>query len=647
MRSNLVVGIVLGAALGAAVSFAHAQEPPTLRADIVSVSEDAYPAARAIVNIEDTGSDIRTLATANFTVTVGGQPATVLSADLASSQNAPLSVLLLMDSSGSMTGEPIAQSKEAAKGLVSALGPNDRVAVMSFADSVTLVQDYTVDRAAINSAIEGLTAKGNTALYDATGAAAYKAGTAGSGRRAIILLSDGAQDGVKLKTTRDQALSAIAGAQVPVFAIGEGKSLDVAYLTQVASSSRGRYLEAPKPTDLVGLFASIGELLTSQFIVRFDAGAAVGAAESPVTITIQSNATSVTADSVFRPGPGFVAAPIALTLSGISAGESFTDSRVVTAVPDRAEGLTRVAFYVDDVNIYETDTAPYTFTYDPRAYGASTHTLKAAAIVGAQTFESPPVSFTSSAPIAPAGSSGGLPLLPIAVGTAAIAAALVIGGLLFTVVRRLRRGGMVVVRSADQRITPWATRVREVVPPDDGEALDGPAPTVAIVEDIGEPLGVLVARGGPLMGTEYVVGAKPVSIGSGARCAVRISDMTLSAEEARIWVRDGHLMLHKMTRLNAIAEDGVSGGWTILEPGDHVTIGEHRFEFRIWTPPLPEVEEDTGPIPNILRETPRAVPNEPRVLSPAPATGLGVIWPREDASAPQEHESGELDAQAS
>ena len=122
MRSNLVVGIVLGAALGGMWSSAHAQEPPTLRADIVSVSEDAYPAARAIVNIEDSGSDIKTLTIANFTATVGGQPATVLSADLASSQNEPLSVLLLMDSSGSMVGEPIAQSKAAAKGLVGGAG---------------------------------------------------------------------------------------------------------------------------------------------------------------------------------------------------------------------------------------------------------------------------------------------------------------------------------------------------------------------------------------------------------------------------------------------------------------------------------------------------------------------------------------------
>ncbi len=645
MRRNLVVGIVAGAALSAVLSLAHGQEPPALRADIVSVSEDGYPAARAIVNIEDTGSDIKTLTIANFTATVGGQPATVLAADLASSQNAPLSVLLLMDSSGSMAGEPIAQSKEAAKGLVAALGPNDRVAVMSFADSVALVQDYTVDRSAITRAIDGLTAKGNTALYDATGAAAYKAGTAGSGRRAIILLSDGAQDGVKLKTTRDQALSAVAGAQVPVFAIGEGKSLDVAYLTQVALSSRGRYLEAPKATDLVGLFASIGELLTSQFIVRFDASAAAGAAESPITITIQSSATSVTAASAFRPGAGFVAAPVALTLSGVTAGETFTDTREVTAVPDRLEGLTRVAFYVDDVNIYETDTAPYTFTYDPRAYGASTHTLKASAIVGAQAFESAPVSFTSSAPAAPAGSSGGLPLVPIAVGIAALAVALVVGGLFFTVVRRLQRGGMVVVRSADQRITPWATRVREVAASEEGDLPDTPPAVAAVVEEIGEPLGVLVSRGGPMMGTEYVVGAKPVSIGSGARCAVRISDMALSAEEARIWVRDGHLMLHKMTRLNVIAEDGVSGGWTILEPGDHVDIGEHRFEFRLWTPPQAEMAEDTGPIPNILRETPRALPNEPHALIPATATGLGVIWPREDSAAL--HESDDLDAQAS
>jgi hypothetical protein len=88
---------------------------------------------------------------------------------------------------------------------------------------------------------------------------------------------------------------------------------------------------------------------------------------------------------------------------------------------------------------------------------------------------------------------------------------------------------------------------------------------------------------------------------------VRIDDPELAAEEARTWVRGGHLMVHKMTRLSVIAADGTSGGWMILEPGDTFTIGEHVFEFRILDESAQSIETattpvDDGPPPNVLRD---------------------------------------------
>jgi hypothetical protein len=125
-------------------------------------------------------------------------------------------------------------------------------------------------------------------------------------------------------------------------------------------------------------------------------------------------------------------------------------------------------------------------------------------------------------------------------------------------------------------------------------------------ESVGEPLGVLISRGGGDLGSEYTVGAAPVSIGSGVRCGVRIEDPELAAEEARTWVRGGHLMVHKMTRLSVIAADGTSGGWMILEPGDTFTIGEHVFEFRILDPSasfaVVEQPVEEQPTPNVLRD---------------------------------------------
>lgn len=646
MGLKLLLGVTACALLFATLSVAHAQQPPALRADIVSVTAGDYPAARAIVNIDDaSGTGVKGLTAANFAVSVGGNTAPILSADLASSQNVPLDVLFLMDVSGSMSGEPLKLTKSAAKGFVEALAPNDRVAVISFADTVKLVQDYTSDHAQANAAIDELAAfRGNTALYDATAAAAFKAGTSQSSRRAVILLSDGAQNGVKIVTTRDQAIAAVAGAGVPFFVVGEGKDIDRDYLTRLGSVSNGRYLEAPKLSDLNGLYAGIGQLLQSQFIVTFDASAIADAPEAPVVITLQSGSTRATAQATFKPGPGFGPPPITVTLAGVKDGESVGEARTITAIPDSTDGLTRIAFYVDGVNVFETAVPPYTFAFDPNAYRADVHSLKAAAIVGAKTFESAPVAFSSHPPVvAKSGGGGGysLPILPLAAVGGGIVVIVLIGAFARAVVRR-GRDGNVDGPPAEQRITPWTTRHRTLTPP----PLDlTVADAEAAVEDVGEPMGVLIARAGSLFGSEHIVGGRPVSIGSGARCGVRIGDGALAAEEARIWVRDGHLMVHRITRLSVIAADGASGGWTILEPGDTLNIGEHRFEFRLWAPPPPETEDAPSDIPNILRGP--DIPRRPAVPRPsaAPAMGLGQIWPAAGVPPPAPGCEPELDEQ--
>ena len=81
---------------------------------------------------------------------------------------------------------------------------------------------------------------------------------------------------------------------------------------------------------------------------------------------------------------------------------------------------------------------------------------------------------------------------------------------------------------------------------------------------------------------------------------MRIDDPSLAFEEARIWVRDGHLMLHKFTRLTAMELEGTVGGWEILEPGDRFDIGQHTFEFKLLT----EGQGVDDSTPNVLRDPP-------------------------------------------
>jgi Ca-activated chloride channel family protein len=107
----------------------------------------------------------------------------------------PLDVILLLDSSSSMN-DKMEVVHNAARGFMKMLREGDRGAVVSFADSVTVVQPLTSDAQAIETAINSTQARGSTALYNAIYVALKQFGRSASDagevrRQAIAVLSDG------------------------------------------------------------------------------------------------------------------------------------------------------------------------------------------------------------------------------------------------------------------------------------------------------------------------------------------------------------------------------------------------------------------------------------------------------------------------
>jgi VWFA-related protein len=583
MRLRAWIAVVTLALLAGGAPLARAQEPPGPRATIAAFSDGAYPNATALVNVEDpSGADIEGLSAASFSITIDGKPTTVASADLAASKALPLDVLLLVDVSGSMAGPAIAGVRDAATAFVAGLAPDDRVAVTTFADDVTPLLDFTADREKTQAVISGLVAGGNTALYRATAGAALQIAASQADRRAVVLLSDGAQDGVPLTISREDALKAAAGAGVPFFTIGEGTAIDAEYLQALAGITRGRYLQAPNASDIESVYSGVGRLLRGQYAVAFDASAAK-AAGSDVVLEVRVAGSVATATARYRPGAAF--APPPLRVEGLAEGEEVSGARTITVTGGAPAG--GVTFNVDDVDVLRATTPPYAFTFDPSQFAAGSHTLRVSADVATHPLETS-VTFTSVRTPSPGG--GGVPTLSIAgVAAAALLVALAAGVLL-----RLRSMPPGAAAGSLERVVPFARREGGVDEPD--ASVDASPPK----ESIGEPKGVLLSREGSDLGVEYPVGGRPVSIGSAGTCGVRVDDPELSGEEARIWISKGRLMVHRMTRLSAMMVDGSSGGWQILDPGESFEVGGHRFEFRLL--PTPRPESAPGDVPNVLRD---------------------------------------------
>src|SRR5581483_2923993 len=104
---------------------ASAQQPQP-KLTIAQIEASAYPQIRAVVTVLDAnGIPVRGLGPAQFQASDGASAVPINSAQTGVDPNLGLSVVLVIDVSGSMADNgAIARAKEAAKGFIIALGAN-------------------------------------------------------------------------------------------------------------------------------------------------------------------------------------------------------------------------------------------------------------------------------------------------------------------------------------------------------------------------------------------------------------------------------------------------------------------------------------------------------------------------------------------
>jgi VWFA-related protein len=184
----------------------------------------------------------------------------------------PLSVVLTLDTSGSMT-KAMGTAKAAASSFVDTLGANDSVGVISFNRTVTLLAPVGSSKASAKETVSSLMARGDTALFDAL-YASLDSTRGRTGRRAVVLLSDGVDDDGYGKTLSKKTIADIGALakelNVPVFTIGLGSEIDEKTLRQVASESGGAYFAAPTAADLQALYTKLGRQLSGQYHISYN-----------------------------------------------------------------------------------------------------------------------------------------------------------------------------------------------------------------------------------------------------------------------------------------------------------------------------------------------------------------------------------------
>lgn len=131
----------------------------------------------------------------------------------------PVHVVLLIDTSSSVTRE-IEDFKQAALNFAARLAPNDQLSLIRFDDQVELVLDWTTNRSALKRALNRLSTGMFTNFNDALWLAARDQLNRVTGRKAIIVLTDGIDSGRGHKT-HEQALRALLEAETAVYAVSK------------------------------------------------------------------------------------------------------------------------------------------------------------------------------------------------------------------------------------------------------------------------------------------------------------------------------------------------------------------------------------------------------------------------------------------
>jgi Ca-activated chloride channel homolog len=197
------------------------------------------------------------------------------------SEEVPVDVALLLDTSSSMGLDlPLVQS--AAIGLVRKLRPNDRAAVVNVKESAGIPQPFTGDRAAIERAIRGLCASGETALYDGVYVVLKefereRKAAVEVRRQALVLLTDGFDTRSRLAV--DDVLDLARRVHVNIYVIAlrtalaqtprtelDSMVLRADYSLNTVTRETGGRLFFPKTVrDLSGIYTAIAQELFSQY----------------------------------------------------------------------------------------------------------------------------------------------------------------------------------------------------------------------------------------------------------------------------------------------------------------------------------------------------------------------------------------------
>jgi Ca-activated chloride channel family protein len=277
---NVAALLAVAAALAAGPVYAQESQPspnapqpartPTFRSGSALVALN--------VTVQDRGAKfVRDLQPGDFVVYEDGIKQAV---EFFESSRVPVDLIVLIDTSASMR-DKLDTVHDAASAFMKTLRPEDRGAVVTFANTVMVAQPLTGDQALLQEAIRSTQASGNTCLNNAVYIALKQFGQAAQSdrqvrRQAVVVLSDGADTASLVSFDSVVDLARHLGVSIytvslqtraPNAATRRNEEGDAALKTLAKETGAQSFF--PMPRDLKHVYATIATELASQYSIGY------------------------------------------------------------------------------------------------------------------------------------------------------------------------------------------------------------------------------------------------------------------------------------------------------------------------------------------------------------------------------------------
>jgi Ca-activated chloride channel family protein len=273
-RWILLVGVLLFSSFGSFAQTSSPTPPPSSEDDLenpIKVKTDLVTLTLTVTDLY--GRYVSGLDKKAFTIIDNNQEQEIT---YFSDADAPISIGIVFDVSGSMSREKIAKSRRALEKFINTSHPSDEYSLISFNDRAKLLLDRTRDGEALLQKLTLIETKGNTALYDAVYLGVERVMRGTRQKKALLVISDGQDNSSRYNFS--EVRRTMKESDVVIYGVGILDGRDAgsmegiqgqAFLDELASVTGGKSFYPQTDIELDEIFERIALELRHQYSIGY------------------------------------------------------------------------------------------------------------------------------------------------------------------------------------------------------------------------------------------------------------------------------------------------------------------------------------------------------------------------------------------